>query len=101
MSLGTLSDVLLCGMSIPFLSQAALAECCTLGREPAGLCCLLSLPDMGLRVEWNRTRRGPQWKSRLPITAAFDPLHFIHKPLNHAITPSQTASISHGLCIIS
>src|SRR5215469_14488967 len=101
MSLGTLSAVLLCGMSIPFLSQAALAECCTLGREPAGLRCLRSLPDVGLRVAWNKTRWLPQRKSRLPITAAFDPLHFIHKPLYHAVAPSQTASISHGFCIIT
>src|SRR6266516_2401521 len=42
-----------------------------------------------------------QRKSRLSITAAFDPLHFIDKSLDHAVIPGLCTPIDHTFCIIS
>lgn len=41
-----------------------------------------------------------QRKASLPIRTAFDPLHFIDKPLNHAVTPGLGAPIRYSFCII-
>src|SRR6266487_3400845 len=42
-----------------------------------------------------------QRKSRLSVGTAFDPLHFIHETLNHAIAPGHAASIGNSLRIVS
>jgi hypothetical protein len=41
-----------------------------------------------------------QWEACLSVRTAFDPLHFIDKPLNHAVAPGQTTSVGHRLRII-
>jgi hypothetical protein len=42
-----------------------------------------------------------QRKSCLAVGTAFDPLHFIHEPLHHAIAPGHAASIGNSLRILS
>src|SRR3989440_9154967 len=42
-----------------------------------------------------------QRKARLSIGTAFDPLHFIHETLNHAIAPRHAASVDNSLRIVS
>ena len=42
-----------------------------------------------------------QRKSCLSVGTAFDPLHFIHEPLYHAIAPDHAASIGNRLRIVS
>ncbi len=42
-----------------------------------------------------------QRKARLSVGTAFDPLHFIHETLNHAIAPGHAASIDNSLRIVS
>jgi hypothetical protein len=41
-----------------------------------------------------------QRKACLSIRTAFDPLHFVHKPLDHAVAPRLATSIGDSFCII-
>jgi len=47
------------------------------------------------------TRRCNSGKSCLSVRTAFDPLHFLHETLNHAIAPSHAAPIGNSLRIVS
>ena len=41
-----------------------------------------------------------QRKACLPIGTAFDPLHLVNEPLNHAVAPRLGAPIGDGLRIV-
>jgi len=42
-----------------------------------------------------------QRKARLSVGTAFDPFHFIHESLDHAIAPRLGTSIYYSFCIVS
>src|SRR5258706_4017214 len=56
--------------------------------------------DLCLPVSEQQDATLQQRKSRLSVGTAFDPLHFIHETLNHAIAPGHAASIGNSLRIV-
>ncbi len=99
-------------MEHPFVRQ--LRCCCGHWWRPGTAClmrgrrCRLAGRASSLIfAQWFRSLRMQQHaaleqrKSRLPVGTAFDPLHFIHEPLNHSIAPGHAASVGNSLRIVS
>ena len=73
------------------------ARRCRLPERASSLILAEPLPSSRTQQDASLQQR----ESCLSVGTTFDPLHFIHKPLHHAIAPGQAASIGNSLRIVS